>query len=112
MLQRAETPPMESTKGTTRIRAQVPLTTGESDPSQGLLRVQGSQRSCSRDHRPHESDPSRGQLRVQSSQSHHHRHGSSPPRGLLMSTHYSNCEGGPIKGLLKARPVCVPGPLR
>ena len=60
---------------------QVPLTTGESDPSRGLLKVQGSRRSCSRDHQPHESGPTRGQLRTQSSQRscnrghHHHESG-------------------------------------
>ena len=80
---------------------QVPLTTGESDPSRGLLKVQGSQRSCSRDPQPHESGPTRGQLRLQSSQRScnrgHRHHESGPPRGLLMFTHYNNHEGGPVQ---------------
>ena len=81
---------------------QVPLMTGKSDPSRGLLKVQGSQRSCSRDHQPHESGPTRGQLRTRSSQGScnrgHQRHEGGPTKRLPMVTQNQSHKSGPIRG--------------
>ena len=64
VLLRALQPMLQSTPSP---MTQMLLTTGESDPSRGLLKVQGSRISCSRDRQPHESGPTMGQLRTQSS---------------------------------------------
>ena len=84
--------------------------TGESDPSRGLLKAQGSQGSCNRGHQRYEGGPAKGlpmvfhyqshksgpiwgQLRVQSSlccnRSHYHRESIPNKWGLMRS-----CLGG------------------
>ena len=60
-----------------QLMTQVPLMTGESDPSWGLLKTQGSQGSCNRGHQRHEGGPI---------------------KGLLMVTHYLSHKSGPIRG--------------
>ena len=52
-------------------------TTGESGPSRGLLKTQGSQGSCNRGHQRHEGGPI---------------------KGLPMVTHYHSHKSGPIWG--------------
>ena len=108
---------------------QMSLTTGESDPSWGLLWTQSlfgcpvpsagpswGRISCSRDRQPHESGPTMGQLKAQSSQRScvrgHQRHEGGPTKGLPMVTHYQSHKSSPIRGQLRVQSsqCCNRGP--
>ena len=60
-----------------KLSLEMTQTTGESDPSRGLLKTQGSQGSCNRGHQCHEGGPT---------------------KGLPMVTHYQSPKSGPIRG--------------